>query len=139
MEQPQFKEELPLVEEPETTPEQQSNVIEGPWPKRQEEPESEPENPDISNTEAEEVARLAELRQEIIDLPEEEYNEPQTGGPGGGENSGGTSSIESFTKYKTCDVCGGSGRRWIAFSCPACGGIGRVPESATTRYEQKTL
>lgn len=42
---------------------------------------------------------------------------------------------ETETKYKMCERCGGTGRRWFIFNCPVCRGTGRIVESQKSSHQ----
>ncbi|MEK7463842.1 MAG: hypothetical protein AAB610_01835 [Patescibacteria group bacterium] len=35
---------------------------------------------------------------------------------------------EAETTFTQCEVCHGTGRKWLILNCPGCGGMGSVPE-----------
>ncbi len=115
-----------------------SNVIEGPWPKREPEPmpEKVPEGPELpESTPEEKVAEVEGVQQGIVESsrgaetkeakPEPEQQEE--------EEKERHRSFETYQEFKPCEVCKGKGRRWFFFKCPVCGGAGAVVTYSTSR------
>lgn len=148
-EQEQAKIEI-LGDTAESQPDQ-SNIIQGPWSKAEEGsdlPEHEAVPGDISSNEEgestpetqgadivsheqflrrkeelqakrDELARAYEQQEvaEALESPEDQK-----------ETSGGKSEYGSEVshEYQRCQRCKGTGRRWLIFTCPECGGIGQI-------------
>ena len=110
---------------------ERSNVIEGPWPNREAEPEETPGEVGLE----ERATEIERVRQELMELSEKsDKKEPEPREPGKeGEETERHYFAEGFKQYKPCEACGGKGRRWFLFPCPACKGLGRVIASSSRK------
>jgi hypothetical protein len=162
MDQLKYVEDTPEEEVPETSPlpeNIQSNVIEGPWQKRDEsatreisekkegkliegpwpKPASELKEPSVIESVGaaeKKTQMLEELRKDIMGTEEDKVVTEEVETAVEGEDDGGRKEIpftEQFTQYETCEVCRGSGKRWFVVPCPVCRGTGRVPGKSVVR------
>ncbi len=131
-----------------------SNVIEGPWPKKELEPkipeevkptqdeekliptETEPK----TESDIEQITELEKARQNLEEISNREENKKsedvseKSGNDGGGDSERRSRSYDSevYTEYRRCERCNGKKRIWLIFVCPVCKGFGSIPVKTTT-------
>lgn len=107
----------------------EANVIEGPWRKPEIRPATRPET-DLPprETPAEKSAALETARKELDAL----YESADTAPKKEESEKERIPYTEGFEKYKRCEACGGKGRRFFLFTCKVCKGLGSVVESSYT-------
>ena len=126
------------------------NVIEGPWPKPEEAaqgpdtvevpvedtpleiPEGSPVEVPIEPVSEAEETQIEKAREDLqTAFSEQEQSSSEGSEPKEGGEGKSNSFVEMYTTYKPCEVCKGRKRRWLFFPCPACKGMGRVPDKTT--------
>lgn len=70
--------------------------------------------------------RIDQLKKELDNIPPDE-EDPKVGYGGGG--GGGKGGLWGETKYRQCEVCHGTRKKWFFLNCPNCRGTGTVPKS----------
>ncbi len=153
------QEEIPASEEILVNKENRSNVIEGPWPKKEtkiveQAAEPGPVSPDIPDNVVEgpwpktfperdkpEEGAAPESAQEPVRAPVEAEilkstsSEEQKESPEPHELEENEKKrlpfVEMYTEYKRCEACGGKGRRWFLIPCRVCKGRGSIPTQSS--------
>lgn len=105
------------------------NVIE--FPKR---PDSETSEQHKIDTDRERAVALESLRGKILQFPEPQNKEALEPKDPQDNDTAEQRFSEGFEKYKECEACHGTGRRWLVGTCPICKGMGRVVESSWQQH-----
>lgn len=143
-EQPKFEVEPPEEHtEVSSQKDEPSNVVEGPWPRREPTETTEELTPDQLVPQGTEEAPREEIeRSNVIEGPwpkreEEPAETPEELAPKPKEPEEDEKErhrfAESLEQYKPCEACRGTGHRWFFFPCPMCKGFGSVVASSSQR------
>src|SRR5262245_36250957 len=105
---------LPISEIPPA--ERPANVIEGPWqPKSSELEFLPPAESKPALPKEEQAVTIQALKAELNTLEQQQK-----------ENDDRKIEV-TYTRFRPCEACGGSGRRWYVLNCQVCGGLGSIP------------